>query len=161
GTTDFTLIAVTEQDGDLGLTRVAVGEHILLGGDNMDLALAHAVAATLPNGMEGLDSAQRVALTYACRNAKETLFSKPDKGAAPLAVLGRGSKVIGGSVKTELNRETLNAMLLDGFFPRCAPTDMPVRGRRLGLTEIGLPYAADPAITKHLARFLNQQAGSL
>jgi molecular chaperone DnaK (HSP70) len=161
GTTDLTLIAVTEQGGDLALTRLAVGEHILLGGDNMDLALAHAIAATLPGGMEGLDPVQRVALTYACRNAKETLFSHPERKSATVAVLGRGSKVIGGSVKTELTRETLNAVLLDGFFPRCAPTDLPARGRRLGLTEIGLPYAADPAITRHLARFLSTQAGSL
>ncbi|WP_422926460.1 Hsp70 family protein [Singulisphaera sp. PoT] len=161
GTTDFTLIAVTEQGGDLALTRLAVGEHILLGGDNMDLALAHAVAATLPNGMDGLDATQRVALGYACRNAKETLFADPEKDSAQVAILGRGSKVIGGSIKTELKRETLNQVLLEGFLPRCAPTDQPARGRRVGLTEIGLPYAADPAITRHLARFLGQQAGSL
>jgi molecular chaperone DnaK (HSP70) len=160
GTTDFTLIAVTDQAGDLELSRVAVGEHILLGGDNMDLALAYAVAAGVPGGMEGLDSAQRVGLGYACRAAKETLFSS-SKASAPVSVLGRGSKVIGGSIKTELTRDTLNAALLDGFFPRCAPTDAPERGRRVGLTEIGLPYAADPGITRHLARFLNRQAGSL
>jgi molecular chaperone DnaK (HSP70) len=161
GTTDFTLIAVNDQGGDLALARLAVGEHILLGGDNMDLALAHAVAATLPGGMEGLDAAQRVALGYACRNAKETLFASPAKATAPVTVLGRGSKVIGGTIKTELARETLNQVLLEGFLPRCAPTDLPARGRRVGLTEIGLPYTADPAITRHLARFLGQQAGSL
>jgi molecular chaperone DnaK (HSP70) len=161
GTTDFTLIAVTDQGGDLELTRVAVGEHILLGGDNMDLALAYAVAAGLPGGMEGLDSAQRVGLGYACRSAKETLFGSPSKNAAPVSVLGRGSKVVGGSIKTELTRDALDTVLLDGFFPRCAPSDTPERGRRVGLTEIGLPYAADPAITRHLARFLNRQAGSL
>ena len=161
GTTDFTLIAVSEQGGDLTLTRLAVGDHILLGGDNMDLALAHAVAASLPNGMEGLDSAQRVALGHACRAAKETLFSNSQKNAAPVALLGRGSKVIGGAIKTELTRETLQHVLLDGFLPECAPTELPARGRRVGLTEIGLPYAADPAITRHLARFLGQQAGSL
>ncbi len=161
GTTDFTLISVSEQNGELTLTRLAVGEHILLGGDNMDLSLAHAVAATLPNGMDGLDAAQRVALGHACRNAKEALFADSKKDSAPVAVLGRGSKVIGGAVKTELTRETLTQVLLDGFLPRSAPTDMPARGRRVGLTEIGLPYAADPAITRHLARFLGQQAGSL
>jgi molecular chaperone DnaK (HSP70) len=161
GTTDFTLIAVTDQGGDLALTRLAVGEHILLGGDNMDLALAHAVAANLPGGMDGLDASQRVALGHACRAAKEALFSDPKKAAAPVAVLGRGSKVIGGAVKAELGREMLNKVLLDGFLPRCAATDLPERGRRVGLTEIGLPYAADPAITRHLARFLGQQAGSL
>src|SRR5208337_2145778 len=147
--------------GDLILSRLAVGEHILLGGDNMDLALAYAVAATLPQGMDGLDAAQRVALGYACRTAKETLFAELKKTAAPVTVLGRGSKVIGGTIKTELTRELLNTSLLDGFLPRCAATDLPLRGRRVGLTEIGLPYAADPAITRHLARFLGQQAGSL
>ncbi|CAN5907705.1 Hsp70 family protein [soil metagenome] len=161
GTTDFTLISVTEQEGELGLTRLAVGEHILLGGDNMDLTLAYAVAKTLPGGMEALDPVQRVGLSYACRNAKEALFSDASLKAAPVTVLGRGSKVIGGSVKTELTREQLTEILLDGFFPRCSPEDQPLRGRRLGLTEIGLPYAADPAITRHLARFLGRQAGSL
>ncbi len=161
GTTDFTLIAVSDQGGDLALTRLAVGEHILLGGDNMDLALAHAVAATLPGGMDGLDAAQRVALGYACRAAKEALFVDPKKASAPVSVLGRGSKVIGGALKTELTRATLTTVLLDGFMPVCAPSDLPARGRRIGLTEIGLPYAADPAITRHLARFLGRQAGSL
>ncbi len=161
GTTDFTLISVSDEGGDLALTRLAVGEHILLGGDNMDLTLAHAVAATLPNGMDALDASQKIALGHACRSAKEILFAEPQKKTAPVTILGRGSKVIGGAVKTELTRETLNSTLLDGFLPRCAPTDLPARGRRVGLTEIGLPYAADPAITRHLARFLGQQAGSL
>jgi molecular chaperone DnaK (HSP70) len=161
GTTDFTLIAVTDQDGELVLTRQAVGEHILLGGDNMDLALSHAVAATLPGGMDALDPAQRVALGYACRTAKEALFSQPQKASVPVSVLGRGSRVIGGAVKTELTHAMLTEVLLEGFIPMCAPGDMPARGRRVGLTEIGLPYATDPAITRHLARFLNQQAGSM
>ncbi len=161
GTTDFTLIRVGEEAGDLTLNRLAVGEHILLGGDNMDLALAHAVAANLPGGLESLDLVQRVGLTYACRSAKETLFGHPDKTSAPVSILGRGSKVIGGSIKTELTRSTLDSVLLDGFFPTCAPTDHPSRARRVGLTEIGLPYAADPAVTRHLARFLTRQAGSL
>ena len=161
GTTDFTLIAVTEEGGDLELTRLAVGEHILLGGDNMDLALAHAVAATLPNGMDGLDPIQRIALGHACRVAKEGLFLSPGKVTSPVAVLGRGSKVIGGSIKTELTRATLDATLLEGFFPKCEPDAVPARAMRVGLTEIGLPYAADPAVTRHLARFLGRQAGSL
>ncbi len=161
GTTDFTLIAVSDEGGDLALSRLAVGEHILLGGDNMDLALAHAVAASLPQGMDGLDPIQRIALGYACRAAKETLFTDQKKAAAAVTVLGRGSKVIGGSIKTELSRDLLRKVLLDGFLPRCGPGDFPVRGRRIGLTEIGLPYAADPAVTRHLARFLGQQAGSL
>jgi molecular chaperone DnaK (HSP70) len=161
GTTDFTLIAVGEESGDLALNRLSVGEHILLGGDNMDLALAHAVAGNLPGEIESLDVVQRVGLTYACRTAKEVLFSHPEKTSAPVSVLGRGSRVIGGSVKTELSRETLDSVLLEGFFPRCDPTDQPGRSRRVGLTEIGLPYSSEPAVTRHLARFLTRQAGSL
>ncbi|WP_435016632.1 Hsp70 family protein [Tundrisphaera sp. TA3] len=161
GTTDFTLIAVTDQGGELGLTRLAVGDHILLGGDNMDLALAHAVGATLPGGMDGLDAVRRAALGHSCRIAKETLFADASAKAAPVAVLGRGSKVIGGTLKAELARKTLDSVLLDGFFPPCAPTDEPARARRLGFTEIGLPYASDPAVTRHLARFLHRQAASL
>ena len=161
GTTDFTLIAVNDQGGDLGLNRVAVGDHILLGGDNMDLALAHAVGATLPGGMDGLDPVRRAALGYSCRVAKEALFADPKAKSAPVAVLGRGSKVIGGTLKAELGRDRLDAVLLDGFFPRCAATDQPARVKRAGFTEIGLPYASDPAVTRHLARFLHRQADSL
>ncbi len=161
GTTDFTLIAVTDRNGDLELTRMAVGEHILLGGDNMDLALAYAVAATLPGGMDGLDATRRASLWHSCRAAKEALFADPKLMSAPVAVLGRGSKVIGGTVKTELDRSTLTQVLVEGFFPVCLPTDQPECGKRIGLTEIGLPYAADAAITRHLARFLGRQAGSL
>jgi hypothetical protein len=127
----------------------------------MDLALAHAVAGGLPGGMERLDATQRVALTYACRNAQEALVRQPERATAPVAILGRGARVIGGAMKAELDRATLTRVLLEGFFPPCAPTDVPARGRRLGLTEIGLPYAAEPAITRHLARFLSRQGGSL
>jgi Hsp70 protein len=161
GTTDFTLIAVSDEGGDLVLSRLAVGEHILLGGDNMDLALAYAVASALPQRLEGLDAGQRIALGHACRTAKELLLGETRKNSATVTVLGRGSKVIGGAIKTELTRETLRQVVIDGFLPQCGPKDQPERGRRAGLTEIGLPYAADPAITRHLARFLSQQAGSL
>ena len=161
GTTDFSLIEVAERDGELELNRLAVGEHILLGGDNMDLALAYAVAETLPGGMENLDPSQRVALIYACRNGKETLLSDPKAKSATISVLGRGSKVIGGAVKAELTRAMVDDVLINGFFPACSASDLPVRGRRIGLTEIGLPYASDPAITKHLARFLSRQGESL
>ena len=161
GTTDFTLIGVGDEQGELTLNRLAVGEHILLGGDNMDLALAYTVASSLPGGIESLDPIQQLGLTYACRNAKEQLFAHPEKDVAPIAVLGRGSKVIGGSIKTELKRETLEAILVEGFFPLCEATDQPQRGRRIGLAEIGLPYEVEPAISKHLARFLTRQASSL
>ncbi|GIW87115.1 MAG: heat-shock protein [Isosphaeraceae bacterium] len=162
GTTDFTLIRVAESEGELVLERVAVGEHILLGGDNMDLALAYAVAReSLPGGIESLDPIQRIGLAYACRAAKETLFTDPRKPSATVTVLGRGSRVVGGSVKAELSRSLLEAVLLEGFFPFVEVTAEPDRGRRIGFAEIGLPYASDPATTKHLARFLTRQAGSL
>jgi hypothetical protein len=161
GTTDFTLIGVGEEAGELVLNRLAVGEHILLGGDNMDLALAYQVAETLPGKMDGLDAGQRLALSYACRNAKEALYADPKKQAAPVAVLGRGSRVIGGSVKTELSRAQLDSVVIEGFFPHCEAEAAIARGRRVGLAEIGLPYEAEPAITRHLARFLSRQAGSL
>lgn len=158
GTSDFTLIQVGEEGGSLKLERVAVGDHILLGGDNMDLALAYAVAATLKGGMETLDANQRVALIHGCRAAKEQLFADQTEKKVPITLLGKGSRVIGGSIKTSLDRETLETVLLEGFFPKCQPTDTVTRGRRMGLTEIGLPYAADPAITKHLAQFLTRHA---
>ena len=161
GTTDFTLIGVGEEEGNLTLNRLAVGEHILLGGDNMDLALAYTVASGLPGGIESLDPVQQLGLMHACRTAKETLFAHPEKTAVPVSILGRGSKVVGGAVRTELTRDTLSDVLLGGFFPFCDPTDSIPRGRRIGLTEIGLQYETEPAISKHLARFLSRQASSL
>lgn len=159
GTSDFTLIQVNDEAGSLKLDRVAVGDHILLGGDNMDLALAHAVSATIKGGMDALDANQRVALVHGCRSAKEQLFANPSDKKVAITLLGRGSRVVGGSIKTSLDRDTLENVLLDGFFPECDPAAIPARGRRMGLTEIGLPYAADPAITKHLAQFLSRHAG--
>ncbi|HEY1860282.1 MAG TPA: Hsp70 family protein, partial [Gemmataceae bacterium] len=119
GTTDFTLIAVGEDAGQLALTRVAVGDHILLGGDNMDLALAHHMAQAFTAKSIKLDAGQMLMLWHSCRGAKETLFNDPKLESAPVAVLGRGSKVIGGTIKGELTRADLERVLLDGFFPDC------------------------------------------
>lgn len=162
GTTDFSLIAVTEKGGELELRRVAVGEHILLGGDNMDLAIAYGVAARLEQERgRKLDPWQMAALVQQCRTAKEELLLDPQKQSHPLVILGRGSSVIGGTIRTELPRAGLDEFLLEGFFPACAPTDEPARPRRSGFREAGLPYAADPAITRHLARFLRVNAASI
>lgn len=154
GTSDFSLIAVGEEQGQLLLTRVAVGEHILLGGDNMDLALAHQAAQGFAAKGMKLDAGQMQMLWHSCRQAKETLFSRPDLESAPVTVLGRGSRVIGGTLKSELSRADVEKLLLDGFFPHCPPAAVPQRQRTVGLQEIGLPYAADPAVSKHLAAFL-------
>ncbi|MDP9053439.1 MAG: Hsp70 family protein [Acidobacteriota bacterium] len=160
GTTDFTLIAVTEQAGELQLERVAVGEHILLGGDNIDLALAHAMAAALAAKGQKIDGFQLQALWNNCRLAKEKLLDPESKAdEAPVTILGKGSSLIGGTIKATLHREQIE-QVLEGFFPQTESTEMPQQGRRAGLQEIGLPYAADAAITRHLAKFLRQQAAA-
>ena len=156
GTTDLSLIAVSEEAGQLALTRVAVGDHILLGGDNMDLALAHHAAAGFAARGNKLDQGQLHMLWHGCRLAKETLFSDAKLDQAPLTVLGRGSRVIGGSLKGNLSRADLEQVLLEGFFPDCPADAQPQRQRSVGLQEIGLPYAADPAVSKHLAHFLTR-----
>jgi molecular chaperone DnaK (HSP70) len=161
GTTDFTLIAVTQEAGELKLERSAVGEHILLGGDNMDLALARMVESQLAAKNTRLDAMQLNALWQQCRIAKEKLLEPgATKDDQPVTILGRGTGLVGGTIKTKLNRDDMNRILLDGFFPLVTSTDMPQGRRRVGLQEIGLPYAADAAITRHLAKFLRQQAPS-
>jgi molecular chaperone DnaK (HSP70) len=153
GTTDFTLIAVKEQAGEIALERIAVGDHILLGGDNIDAALAHSVAQTLP---KKLDAIQFHALWQQCRTAKEALLEEDSKGEHSITILGRGTGVVGGTIKTKLKRDDLHRILLDGFLP-VVPIDAVPEGRHASLSEFGLPYAADAAITKHLAHFLHRQ----
>ncbi|MEP6715026.1 MAG: Hsp70 family protein, partial [Terriglobia bacterium] len=156
GTTDFTLIAVTENDGELQLERVAVGEHILLGGDNIDLALAHTVAGDLAAGGTKIDGFQLQALWSNCRLAKEKLLDPASKSdETPVTILGKGSSLIGGTIKAKLTREQVE-QVLEGFLPRVSSTEMPHAARRAGLQEMGLPYATDAAITRHLAKFLRQ-----
>ncbi|AHI66752.1 Hsp70 family protein [Burkholderia thailandensis] len=161
GTTDLSLIAVVERDGNLELHRVAVGEHILLGGDNMDLALAHVVARKLAAQGTQADPWQLRALTYACRGAKETLLGDPSTQAVPLVVPSRGSKLIGGSIRTELTRAELTQTILEGFFPQVDASARPVSRTRAGLTQLGLPYAQDAGVTRHLAAFLGRQVAAL
>ena len=158
GTTDFTLIAVTERDGDLTLERVAVGEHILLGGDNMDLALARLLQQRLQDGGHRIDTWQLHGLWHQSRLAKESLLSDDASREVPITVLGRGSRLVGGTITTTLTAEDVGRVLLDGFFPGVARDAMPARARRVGLQELGLPYAPDTAITRHLARFLSRQS---
>ena len=153
GTTDFSLIEVADDGGALSLERIAVGDHILLGGDNMDLALAAIVGRDLANP---LDALQQRALVHACRAAKETLLSEKPPKSVPVSILGRGSKLIGGTVKAVIEREAAEAMLVDGFFPTVGADAKSERRRAAGLRELGLPYAHDPAITRHLAEFLGR-----
>jgi len=159
GTTDFTLIAVTEAKGELALERIAVGDHILLGGDNIDLALAGAVAARLAEKGTRIDSRQMQSLWNNCRTAKEKLLDPSSRATEmPVTVLGKGSGLVGGAIKAALLRSDVEKVLSEGFVQPVASTDMPAQQRRAGLQELGLPYAADAAITRHLARFLRQQA---
>ena len=160
GTSDFSLIAILERDGNLEPHRVAVGDHILLGGDNMDLALAHLVARKLQANGTQLDAWQMRALTYACRSAKEHLLADANATTWPIVVPSRGSKLIGGSIRTELTRDEVTTFITDGFFPRVEASARPATRTRAGLTQVGLPYAQDAAITRHLAAFLGRQAGA-
>jgi molecular chaperone DnaK (HSP70) len=154
GTTDFSLISVQNRAGDLELERIAVGEHILLGGDNIDLALAHLIAARLAEKGSRIDNFQLQALWSNCRAGKEKLLEPGSTtDSFPVTILGKGSKLIGGSIKAELRRADIE-QVLEGFFPEAAATDMPQR-RRGGIVELGLPFAADAAVTRHLARFLS------
>ncbi len=157
GTTDFSLIQVTEENAQLALRRVAVGEHILLGGDNMDLTLAYKIQSKLAQSGKKLDAWQFRGLWQSCRIAKERLLSNPDAGSEPIVVLGRGSSLIGGTIRTELTREEAEQTIIDGFFPVCDPSDYPKTETRVGMRELGLPYETDPAVTRHLAKFLGRQ----
>ncbi len=155
GTTDFTLIAVTERDGELELERVAVGQHLLLGGDNMDLAVARYAEQQFAQRGTKLDAQQFYSLWQQARTAKEQLLASEDANAEqPLTILGRGTGLIGGTIRGKITREEVRSLLLDGFFPVVAAKDMPQKPKRAALMEAGLNYAADPAVTKHLAQFL-------
>ncbi|MFT5808064.1 MAG: molecular chaperone DnaK (HSP70) [Moritella dasanensis] len=157
GTTDLSLISVEEVEGNLTLSRVAVGEHILLGGDNMDLALAYRLKMKLMQEGKQLQPWQIQAITHACRDAKEQLLSDNDIDTMPIVIPSRGSKLIAGTMQTELTRDEVKQTILDGFFPATAVSEMPQQNTRTALTQIGLPYAQDAAITKHIAHFLNKQ----
>ncbi|HEU5115835.1 MAG TPA: Hsp70 family protein, partial [Isosphaeraceae bacterium] len=159
GTTDFSLITVVETPTGPGFRRVAVGDHLMLGGDNIDLALAHRVEQKL--GGRHLDAEQWSALRQACRIAKEKLLaedSPPDRW--PVTIAGRGSRLIGGSLQSELTRADVLETVVEGFLPRVRRDEEPARSSKLGLQEFGLPFVADPAITRHLSAFLRRHKTS-
>ncbi|MGR4990152.1 Hsp70 family protein [Vibrio rotiferianus] len=161
GTTDLSLVEVTEDNGNLTLNRIAVGEHILLGGDNMDLALAYRLKMKLAQEGKELQPWQVQAMTHACRDAKEALLNDSELQSVPIVVPSRGSKLLGATLKTELTQEEVQQTLVDGFFPQVAITDHPVQRNRGALTQMGLPYAQDAGITRHIAAFLSKQANAL
>jgi hypothetical protein len=161
GTTDFSAIAAIEKEGSLELTRVAVGDHILLGGDNMDLALAHLVRQRLEREGKSVDRWQHAALVHSCREAKERLLSEASLNEVPIAIASRGSALLGGTLRTELTRDEVSGAIVNGFFPEVSADARPTARARAALAQLGLPYASDPAVTRHLAGFLSRQAGAL
>ncbi len=160
GTTDFSLIEVTDEDGELSLQRVAVGNHLLLGGDNMDLTLAYTIQGKLAQKNTKLDAWQFRGLWHSCRAAKEKLLNDASVESEPIVILGRGSSLIGGTIRSELTRAEIEKVLVEGFFPICEASDQPRQAARVGVREMGLPYEADPAITRHLAQFLSKHASA-
>lgn len=158
GTTDLTLVDVVDEEGDLNLRRNAVGDHLLVGGDNMDLALAYQAAQLFQQQNVTLDPWQSVSLWHSCRAAKEKLLATDGPDTHTVSVLGRGSKLIGGTISVELTREMAAKLLTEGFFPKCKPDERPQRQLQTGFQEIGLPYEADTAVTRHIAAFLTRQA---
>ena len=155
GTTDLTLIRVSHREQGTEVTRVAVGRHLLLGGDNMDLALAHACEPHLVSGEQTLDPQQFAQLTLACHAAKERLLGDDPPDELPVSVAGRGSALLGNTRSTQLTREETERVVLDGFFPSAVRDAKPQRSRS-GLVAFGLPYEQDPAITRHVASFFSR-----
>ena len=161
GTTDFSAIEVTERDGNLELERVAVGDHILLGGDNMDLALAYTVRAKLGDAGKKLDAYQMASLTHACRSAKEKLLTPNGPTTVPISIASKSANLFAKAVRAELTAAEVQQVLIDGFFPEVESSERPRSRARSGLSKVGLDYASDAAITKHLAAFLGRQAGAV
>ncbi len=161
GTTDLTLIQVAEEKGNLVLERVAVGDHLLVGGDNMDLALAHYAAEQFKRKKVKLNPWQSVSLWHSCRMAKESLLAVDGPKKESISVLGRGSQLIAGTVSVDVDRRQAEQLLVDGFFPHCKIADRPTRDRASGFQQIGLRFEADTGITRHLAAFLGTHAKSV
>ncbi|MBK7857363.1 MAG: hsp70 family protein [Archangiaceae bacterium] len=153
GTTDFTLVQVEALPEGPAMKRVAVGDHLMLGGDNMDAALARRVEEKL--GGKRLTAQEWQQLTQAARVAKEALLGERPPEKQPVAIASAGSKLFGGTLSSELTRDEVEQLVTQGFFPRTGLTELPQKAARAAaLQELGLPYAADAAITRHLAAFL-------
>jgi len=156
GTSDFSLIAIAEKEGNLEVERISVGEHLLLGGDNMDLALAYTLRSQLEAEGKTIDEWQFLSLIHGVGKAKISLFTDSSVPETRIAVPSRGSSLLAKTVSVRMDQATLEQVVLDGFFPLTKPSELPQEGRGAGLRELGLPYAADPVVSKHLARFLRR-----
>ncbi len=158
GTSDFTLVhAGVAPEGPV-LERLAVGEHLVLGGDNMDAAVAKALETRWAEGGRRLSATQWTQLLQAARAAKEALLSDAPPERYGVSLVSEGSRLLGGTLSGELSRDEVQGLVLDGFFPRVDGAESPRRSARLGIQELGLPFAQDAAITRHLAAFLRAHA---
>jgi len=169
GTTDLSLIKVELRDGEINLTRIGVGNHLMLGGDNMDMALAHLVEARMADGGGGngasrppepLSAARLSQLVERCRVAKEQLLALDAPPQVAITLLGAGSRLVGGARSVTVTRDEVERLIVDGFFPR-VDAAAPLLQRRAGLVEFGLPYARDAAVTRHVADFLRRHADAV
>ncbi|MDB6054802.1 MAG: heat shock protein 70 family protein [Verrucomicrobiales bacterium] len=161
GTSDFTLLNINKHGDNFTMERTAVGDHLILGGDNMDAALAHFVESK--DGKSSLNTRQLQQLLQACREAKENFFKEDECDEVKINVVGEGSKLLGNVKRFVLQRKELLSLLLDGFFPECRVEDPEQKPNRPAFQELGLPFASDPAITRNLLAFLKKHspAGSL
>ena len=154
GTTDFTIISVVDGTDGLGFNRLSVGDHLMLGGDNMDLTIARHIEMKLLGQPGKLDSKRWHQLTHQCRKAKELLLSENEKRErTDIAVMGTGGKLIADTLKCTIERNNVEELIIDGFFPFVRLEDTEKDIKRKGLTEWGLPYVQNPAVTRHLATF--------
>src|SRR5205814_2308197 len=160
GTTDFTLIQTGVASDGPALRRLAVGDHLMLGGDNMDAALARHIEQRLLTDGRKLSATQWTQLVQAARAAKESLLGDNAPERHGIAVVAEGSRLFSGTLSTEIQRAEAERLILEGFFPVCAPEETPRRSARIALQQLGLPYAQDPAVTRHLAAFLRQHASA-
>ncbi len=158
GTTDFTLVWVEALPEGPAMKRLAVGDHLMLGGDNMDAAVARRIEEKLALGGKRLPASQWTQLIQAARGAKESLLGANPPAQHAISLVASGSKLLGGSLSAELTREEVEALIVEGFFPADATPEPPRKAGRMAIQELGLPYASDPAITRHLAGFLAQHA---
>lgn len=160
GTTDFTLVQVAATPEGPALRRIAVGEHLILGGDNMDAAVARRAEERMVAGGRRLSTSQWTQLVQSARAAKEALLTDGGPGEFNLSLTAEGSRLIGGSLSARLTRAEAEDLVLNGFVPFCGAGEEPKRGARGALQELGLPYVPDPAITRHLAAFLRAHAAA-
>ena len=158
GTTDFSLIKVEDNNGDLALKRMAVGDHILIGGDNIDLMLAHILQQRLMDDGQNIEGWQVQALVHSCRNVKEKILEDKSLTELPVVIPGRSSDIFSNTIQVKLCRSDIEQIMFQGFFPVINIVDHPKKNLRSGISRFSLNYTQDPAITKHLAYFLDKQS---